>query len=331
MKNEGPYLLEWVAHHKALGFDQLVVAHNDCSDGTARMLRRLTQMGIVSHHRTHLNTMIGVHRSALKQGRARLAPDDNDWVFVCDTDEFLNVHVGDNSVQALIEHSGPDSDIISIPWRIFGQDGQRDFVDARITRQFLATERPYVDAQTTPLTGKWMKSISRNNSKYKRQGIHHPVVSERHEKGLQWVMAGGAPQKTAEDRAANPPSWAAAQINHYALRSLDSYLVKRDRGRANHMNETLGLEYHAKFDLNHEIDTSVLRYEAATSVIYEYLMSDKTLRDLHLAAVDWHRRKVAAMRADAKLEPVIAALEASCAQNALRLHDWDAQEVRRAG
>ena len=34
MKNEGPYILEWVAHYKALGFDRIVVCTNDCEDTT---------------------------------------------------------------------------------------------------------------------------------------------------------------------------------------------------------------------------------------------------------------------------------------------------------
>ncbi|MFD1808677.1 glycosyltransferase family 2 protein [Gemmobacter lanyuensis] len=41
MKNEGPFLLEWVAHHKALGFDHLVICTNDCEDTTTEMVVRL--------------------------------------------------------------------------------------------------------------------------------------------------------------------------------------------------------------------------------------------------------------------------------------------------
>ncbi len=52
MKNEGPFLLEWVAHHKALGFDDIVICTNDCADGTDAMVRRLAEMGLARHHET---------------------------------------------------------------------------------------------------------------------------------------------------------------------------------------------------------------------------------------------------------------------------------------
>lgn len=40
MKDEGPYLLEWVAYHRAIGFTDIVVAANDCSDGTGSVAQR---------------------------------------------------------------------------------------------------------------------------------------------------------------------------------------------------------------------------------------------------------------------------------------------------
>jgi hypothetical protein len=39
MKDEAPYLLEWVAHHLAVGFTDIVVYTNDCTDGTVEMLQ----------------------------------------------------------------------------------------------------------------------------------------------------------------------------------------------------------------------------------------------------------------------------------------------------
>ena len=30
VKNEGPFILEWIAYHKAVGFDAVLVVSNDC-------------------------------------------------------------------------------------------------------------------------------------------------------------------------------------------------------------------------------------------------------------------------------------------------------------
>jgi hypothetical protein len=37
-KDEAPFLVEWLAHHLALGFDKILVATNDCTDGTDALL-----------------------------------------------------------------------------------------------------------------------------------------------------------------------------------------------------------------------------------------------------------------------------------------------------
>jgi len=48
MKDEAPYLLEWFAHHMAVGFTDILVYTNDCSDGTDAMLMRLEELGRVT-------------------------------------------------------------------------------------------------------------------------------------------------------------------------------------------------------------------------------------------------------------------------------------------
>ncbi|MEO0693576.1 MAG: glycosyltransferase family 2 protein, partial [Pseudomonadota bacterium] len=49
MKNEGPYILEWMAHHLALGFGHVIAVTNDCVDGTDEILQRLQALGHVTH------------------------------------------------------------------------------------------------------------------------------------------------------------------------------------------------------------------------------------------------------------------------------------------
>ncbi len=49
MKNEGPFILEWIAYHRAIGVDDFLVYTNDCTDGTDDMLKLLDQHGIVQH------------------------------------------------------------------------------------------------------------------------------------------------------------------------------------------------------------------------------------------------------------------------------------------
>ena len=52
MRNEGPYILEWLAHHRAIGFTDVVVCTNDCVDESPALLDRLEQLGLLVHLRS---------------------------------------------------------------------------------------------------------------------------------------------------------------------------------------------------------------------------------------------------------------------------------------
>ena len=48
MRNEGPYVLEWVAYHRSIGFTDLVVCTNDCVDGSPDLLDALQDAGVLT-------------------------------------------------------------------------------------------------------------------------------------------------------------------------------------------------------------------------------------------------------------------------------------------
>ena len=89
MKDEGPYVLEWVAHHLAVGFTDLVVYTNDCTDGTDTMLMRLEELGLACHRRNDIPEGIKPQPSALKHAQDEPAVGAADWLLTFDADEFL--------------------------------------------------------------------------------------------------------------------------------------------------------------------------------------------------------------------------------------------------
>lgn len=310
MKNEGPYILDWVAHYKTLGFDHILVCTNDCTDPTVDILLRLQEMGLVTQHNTIVRKA-GIHRSALRQASRRYdIVMDAKWVFVCDVDEYLNIHMGDGSVQALVEESGADSDVISVPWRVFGPDGIETFSDKPVSQQFIKAELEW-DATDRPETGKFIKSLYTNQHKFQRMGLHAPVSLDDHIADTRRVLPGGAEYIINGQRTDNPPLFTHAQVNHYALRSMDSFLVKRARGRANHSHHVLGMEYWDRFNLNDETDTSIDRYKTKSAKLAKELKSDPVLKDLHARAVDWHRRKAASLKMDPDMDDLINGLKAA--------------------
>lgn len=309
MKNEGPYIIDWVAHYKTLGFDHILVCTNDCTDPTVEILLRLQELGLVTQHNTIVRKA-GIHRSALRQASRRYdIVKDAKWVFVCDVDEYLNIHMGDGSVRDLVEGSGVDADVISVPWRIFGPDGIEEFEDRPVTEQFTKGEYEW-DADLRPTTGKFVKSLYTNQHKFQRMGLHAPVSLDEHLADTKRVLPGGADYVVNGERTQNPPVFTHAQVNHYALRSMESFLIKRARGRANHSHHVLGLEYWDKFNLNDEADTSINRYAEKSSALAAELKADPVLEALHHQAVEWHRRKAASMRMDPEMDLLVENLMA---------------------
>lgn len=302
MKNEAPFLLEWLAHHKAIGFERFLICWNDCEDGTDRMLQRLQDLGLVTQHPTSLRKG-GIQRSALRQARRYPEVADADWIYICDADEFLNIHVGDHSVRALIEATA-GADVISVPWRVYGSGGVETYEDRPVTEQFLRCELPF-DAVTNPKAGQMVKSLIRDQARFARFGLHVPVAAGEDAGTFRFAYPGGAP---VDDGA---PEFGIAQVNHYVLRSLDSYLVKRDRGRANHMGHVLGLDYWRKWNRNATVDDSISRYRAATDEIVADLKADPVLGPLHDAATAWHRARAAEMRSRPEVQEILPEMQAT--------------------
>lgn len=303
MKNEAAFLLEWVAHHKALGFDHLLICTNDCADVTTRMVLRLQEMGLARHHATTHWPVTSIQRSALKQARRYAEVKDAEWIYVCDADEFLVVKVGDGTARALVAAASPEVEVISVAWRVFGPDGQRGYVDAPVTTQFCRA------AAQDLRQGIYAKALFRGLENVQRIGIHGPIARPDLGRPLRREMPGGigiSPQVNAMLAARD---YRVAQVNHYALRSRDSFLVKRDRGRVNHTGETMEIDYWDRFDLAEVGCDAIRRYDTAMAEWRARLMADAVLDGLHARAVAWHHAKIAELRARPDYAPLLAELE----------------------
>lgn len=294
MKNEAPFILEWVAHQKALGFDHIWVATNDCADPTVEILRRLQALGHVRQHNTRKWPAGGIQRSALRQALWYPEVTGAEAIFVCDADEFLVVKTGDGSIRHLAETAGEDWEVVSVAWRVFGPAGQQLYRDRRITRQFTLAER---DPAGAPARGVYGKSLFRHLDRIRRIGIHGPEAHPELGRDLVRRFAGGLPYRQMGHAIQIAPDYSVAQVNHYALRSFESFLVKRDRGRVNHSEKPMEADYWHRFDHAEVRCDAIRRYDPAVSRWLARFHADAELHRLHVAAVAWHRAKIAELMA----------------------------------
>ena len=302
MKNEAPFMLEWIAYNRAIGYDDFLIYTNDCDDGTDSIAKRLQELGLAAHVDNN-DRKIGKGGRELSPQRAalRLAPDHDrykaaDWIICSDADEFLNIRKG-ATLPDLVDVSGP-SDAISICWKLFGNGFHRHYEDIPLTEQFFccAPERGF-----TNFRGAGVKTLFRNNGTFNQMGVHRPRVSparapdpENPYAHVTWRDGGG---QTVDAGQITWRTWkgfshANARLHHYAIRSADSFLVKRDRGRTNHIHVDQGREYFDAMNTNHMRDYSILRHVPGMLEELQKLRSDKVLAGLHRDAVSWHRAKI---------------------------------------
>ena len=78
-----------------------------------------------------------------------------------------------------------------------------------------------------------------------------------------------------------------AQLNHYPLGAMESFVLKADRGRAVHGGDRLGLDYWVERNWSVDEDRSIGRYAAARDALLAEWRTDADLAALHRAAVAW--------------------------------------------
>lgn len=135
MRNEAPFIHEWVAYHRAIGFEKIVVYSNDCTDGTDTILAALDAAGHIDHVDHTIPQDVSVAKAVAARARSAGHFKDGDWVIWLDADEFLNIHLGKGRVEDLVAAMG-DSDGICISWRLFGDSGNADSKNGFISEDF---------------------------------------------------------------------------------------------------------------------------------------------------------------------------------------------------
>jgi hypothetical protein len=294
MKDEGPFILEWLAHHRALGFSDFLIYTNDCSDGTDLLLDRLQQNGVLTHERNEVLRR-GPHKSALKYAKDHALYKNADWVFVCDVDEFLNVKIGDGKVQDLIARF-PDADAIPVTWRLFSNNKHVDVYPGFCTTSFTDAE---VASAENDREGRFVKSLFKPGDQVEKMGLHGPVYKEEVAGNMTWGSVGQEKNPDSDPkRPTQDFGYEVAQINHYAVRSVEAYLLKRARGRANHTKETLGTEYWNRWCRGGEEDRSILAYEKAVQREFDALIADPIVNHLHLGTLEHQRNKLKSLLED---------------------------------
>ncbi|MBN8632198.1 MAG: glycosyltransferase family 2 protein [Rhodobacterales bacterium] len=291
VRNEAAFLLEWLAHHRACGVTDFLVFSNDCDDGTDAMLDRLQAMGWLTHVRNPGPHPEGPQWAALKQADRHPLVRAADWFLPLDIDEFVNVHVGDRSIPALLA-ALPRATAITLTWRVFGNAGVVTYADAPVTETFTRAAPKILH---WPWRALLFKTLVKNDGGYGKLGVHRPrSPAEDRLPGQHWQDGSGRVLHRSyhTGRIFSDPGhdhYALVQLNHYPLGAVQSFLLKCDRGRAVHADGGLDAGYWVERNFAAEEDRSILGIESRA--LRETLHGDPVLGPLHQAAVAWRQSR----------------------------------------
>ncbi|WP_299423492.1 glycosyltransferase family 2 protein [uncultured Shimia sp.] len=296
MRNEAPYLLEWLAHHRAAGVTDFLIYSNDCDDGSDQMLSLLAEAGEVVHVPHVPEPDKSIQWQALRQAWKHPLRKAADWIMVTDVDEFVNIHVPGHQMLDLIAKVSSETDAIVLPWRLFGNNDHVAIEDAPVTEQF--TRCIPADAQY-PVAASLFKTLFRAKGPFNQLGVHRPKQKGPDKAGLPNFVDGSG-QPVHPFLAQNPQRLSLydfgvardlVELNHYAVRSAGAFVVKRERGLPNRATKKVDLAYWVERNFNTENNTSIAKMRPATDRETQRLLAIKGVAEAHKQAVCWHQKR----------------------------------------
>lgn len=226
------------------------------------LLDALESAGLV-HHRRHDPSAINL---PAQEAAAGLLINDPvyccaDWAMWLDADEFL-LPLSMPDVSALIaEIDNRNADGIALPWRNFGHSGHHEVPQGLVIENYTMT------AAGTNRTERTYKCLYRTTSPIAKLYPHRPYwagkvkllgpdLSQLPEETVVKLKGNGRPDELLPRGMSSVNR--AAQVNHYPVKALRRFLLKRQRKSALGNVGRFSDEYLNRFDVNEISRTEII-------------------------------------------------------------------------
>ena len=249
VKNEAPYLREWIAFHREIGVTDFFIADNDSTDGTEELLKDLARKKHIVRLRVPgIAKQVPAYNHILLKFGARC-----DWLAFIDADEFLLPESG-NVTGYLETLTDKTIGAVTVSWAIYGSSGHETRTDGLVIERFTRRGRQQA------FRNRLCKSIVRPYAIVKMSGAHRAVMKE----GFIEVTSDGVPTDPSVLLSDSPPVWVGIRLNHYIIKSREEYITnKQPRGMADR-DVRRGPDFFKAHDLNFVSDPMPARLVAAT-------------------------------------------------------------------
>jgi hypothetical protein len=229
--NEGLYLLEWLAHHRAMGFEGFFIYSNGNTDGSDDLLLALAKAGEINWVKNIVGQ--GCRPQWKAYGHAlQIDPRilDFEWTLVIDLDEYfsLNSEFFADIKEYLDWCERSPVDVLGFNWFVIGSNGETHWRDAPLRRRFPARiSAPDAGGYASPL----LKSMFRTR-KFLTSMPHHPVEFRGENISMRASSMRPLNFDPAEGQGKSiTPDWRLAWISHYFFKSNEEFVYKFSRAR----------------------------------------------------------------------------------------------------
>ncbi|WP_169802079.1 glycosyltransferase family 2 protein [Neokomagataea thailandica] len=235
-RDEGLYILEWIAHHRCIGVEHIFLYSNNNTDGSDELLKALDTAGIITWFDNSPALDAGkINLQDKAYGHALgIMPEilDYKWTLVVDLDEYvLPSPLWNNDLRPILRmHEAQGADSISFPWQVFYTSQHLTWTDDLLGKRYTHSG-PHPLVKSAFLTNRFAFSAA-----------HHPY--DYPDETRCWLTADG--QEHSHERHSLHHPVHNAVVCHYAVRSLEEYVWKYARGE----NDGSGVLHHKTFRFN---------------------------------------------------------------------------------
>lgn len=252
VKNEGPYIHEWLTYHRAIGVERFTLYDNGSTDDTLAEVARFGHAVDVIPWPGQAQ-QVPAYRDMIANRRHYA-----EWVAFIDVDEFLTPR-GDASVADTLRDLPADVGTLYVHWLFFGSSGAPIRLPGHVTDRFQSR------AQFNFAPNRYGKSIVRMSAEPELV-TPHLIAAGRviNTAGDAIPSDGSVPERAVHDGIA---------LHHYFTKSLEEWTVRRAQGRPSipldHPDSIRSVEQFINHDRNDVEDATAARVLAPALTDYK--------------------------------------------------------------